>query len=103
LGSKTSLPPKEDEMATAFVQHKVRDYGAWREVYDSVGDLQKQGGVTEEAVYRSEDDPTTVLVMHRFSSADQARAFFENPDLRDAMGRAGVDSASLRVEFYEES
>jgi heme-degrading monooxygenase HmoA len=90
-------------MATAFVQHKVRDYGAWREVYDSVGDLQRQGGVTEEAVYRSEDDPNTVLVMHRFSSADQARAFLEDPGLRDAMERAGVDPASLRVEFYEDT
>ena len=90
-------------MATAFVHHKVRDYGLWREVYDSVADLQQQGGVTEKAVYRSEDDPNTLLVMHRFSSADQAHAFFADPGLRDAMERAGVDSASLRVEFYEEA
>jgi quinol monooxygenase YgiN len=89
-------------MATAFIQHKVRDYDAWREVYDSVADLQRQRGVTEKAVYRSQDDPNTVLVMHRFSSADQAQAFIENPDLRVALERAGVDPASMRVEVYEE-
>jgi heme-degrading monooxygenase HmoA len=90
-------------MATTFVQHSVRDYDAWREVYDGVADLQKQGGVVEEAVYRGEEDANTVLVMHRFSSADEAHAFFENPDLRSAMERGGVDPASLRIEFYEET
>ena len=89
-------------MTITFVRHRVADYAAWRRVYDSVGDMQRQGGVTEEAVYSAEGDPNDVLVMHRFSSADQAHSFMDNPDLRQAMTDAGVDASSLRVEFYEE-
>ena len=89
-------------MATAFLRHNVSDYPAWREVYDSVAEMQKAGGVTDEAVYRSVDDPNEVLVMHRFATMDQARSFFESSELREAMGNAGVDISSLRIEFYEE-
>jgi hypothetical protein len=89
-------------MSTSFVLHRVADYDAWRRVYDSVGEMQRQGGVTAEAVYRAESDPNNVLVMHRFGSADEAHSFFENPDLRQAMQDAGVDTGSLRIEFYNE-
>jgi hypothetical protein len=92
---------EEAKMTIMFVRHHVADYEAWRRVYDSVGDIQRQGGVTEEAVYRAEDDPGDVLVMHQFSSSDEAHSFMENPDLRKAMADAGVDAGSLRVEVYE--
>lgn len=90
-------------MATTFVQHRVADYDAWHRVYESVADLQREGGVVEQAVYRAADDPNNVLVMHRFGSADEARAFFGNPDLRQAMADAGVDMGSFRLEVYEEA
>jgi quinol monooxygenase YgiN len=90
-------------MTIMFVRHRVADYEAWRRVYDSVGETQREGGVTEEAVYRAEDNPNEVLVMHRFGSSDEAHSFMENPDLRQAMADAGVDAGSLRVEFYERS
>jgi len=90
-------------MAITFVFHHVADYDAWRKVYDGVAGLQREGGVTEDAVYRGADDPSNVLVMHRFGSADQARTFFENPELRAAMQEAGVDMGTFRLELYEEA
>ena len=90
-------------MATTFVRHHVADYDAWRKVYDSVADLQRAGGVVEEAVYRGAEDANDVLVLHRFGSADQARAFFENAELRAAMEQAGVDMGTFRLELYEEA
>jgi heme-degrading monooxygenase HmoA len=90
-------------MATTFVQHRVADYDAWRAVYDSVAGLQASGGVTDKAVYRGSEDPNNVLVMHRFGSAEQARAFFDNADLRAAMQNGGVDMATFRLELYEEA
>jgi hypothetical protein len=90
-------------MATTFVLHRVADYDAWRRVYDGVAGLQRAGGVTAAEVYRAADDPSNVLVMHRFGTADEARAFFANPDLRAAMQEAGVDMGSFRLELYEEA
>ena len=88
-------------MTTSFVLHTVADYDAWRRVYEGVAGLQARGGVADQAVYRAADNPNSVLVMHEFGSADEAHAFFENPELREAMGEGGVDPSSLRLEFYE--
>ena len=94
---------KEAEMTTVFMLHRVADYDAWRRVYDSFADAQRQGGVSNQAVYRSEEDPNRVLVMHAFGSSEEAHSFLERPDLREAMQDAGVDVGSLRPEFYAEA
>lgn len=90
-------------MATVYVLHRVKDYDQWRQVYDSVGEMQKAGGLVEDAVFQAEGDPSNVLVMHRFASMSEAHAYFENPLLADAIREAGVDEATVRLEFYEES
>jgi antibiotic biosynthesis monooxygenase len=77
-------------MVRSIVRHRVSDYDAWRAVYDSFADVQKAGGVRAEAVYRAVDDPNDVTVTHDFDDAAAARAFFDAPELRDAMMRAGV-------------
>lgn len=90
-------------MATVYVLHKVRDYKQWREVYDSVGEMQETGGVVEDAVFRAESDPNNILVRHRFGSMGEAHAYFENPLLAEAIREAGVDESTVRLEFYEEA
>jgi len=87
-------------MATALVQHRVNDYDAFREVYDSVAPMQAAGGVIAESVHRMVGDPDNVLVIHEFSSVETAREFFANPELRDAMVRGGV-KGEPRIEFYD--
>ena len=90
-------------MATTVALHRVADYDAWRKVYDNLAEVQKAGGVVDEAVFRMEGDPDNVLVRHRFSTMEQAHAFFESPELQSGMKEAGVDLSSLRLEFYEET
>ena len=89
-------------MATTVVLHHVKDYQAWRQVYDSVANIQKAGGVIAESVYQGKGDPNTVLVLHRFATMDAAETFFANPELREAMQRGGVEGAP-RIEFFEEA
>jgi quinol monooxygenase YgiN len=90
-------------MAASFVRHRVRDYDTWRRVYDAFADAQKAGGVINQAVYRAEGDPNTVLIFHQFSTTDHARAFFSSPELQQAMREAGVEEGTLRMEFFEEA
>ena len=85
-----------------LVHHNVADYDAWKQVYDSVRDLQRAGGVRQHAVLRPADDPAKVVVVHTFDSLEAAQAFFDNPELKAAMGNGGVDLASLRLEFLQE-
>jgi quinol monooxygenase YgiN len=85
---------------TTIVRHRVRDYDAWRAVYDSVGQLQREGGVSAQSVMRDAHDPNEVLVLHDFPDLATAEAFFAQDDLRAAMQRGGVEGMP-RIEFYE--
>jgi hypothetical protein len=87
-------------MAISVVLHRVADYDVWRTVYDGAAELQKAGGVTAESVHRLADDPDNVLVIHHFNTIGEARTFFDNPGLKDAMQQGGV-KGEPRIEFYE--
>jgi uncharacterized protein (DUF1330 family) len=87
-------------MAMTVVLHRVADYDAWRQVYDSVADLQKSAGVLTESVYRMAGDAQNVMVLHEFDTLDHAQAFFADPELKQAMQRGGVQGQP-RIEFYE--
>ena len=87
-------------MAITLVLHRVNDFDAFREVYDSVAPMQAAGGVTAESVHRMAGDPDNVLVIHEFDSMETARSFFATPELKDAMVRGGV-KGEPRIEFFE--
>jgi hypothetical protein len=80
-------------MTTLFVRHTVSDYKAWRKVYDGFAPVQKAGGVKAETVYQAADNPNDVTVTHDFASVAEAQAFIKNPELKKAMGSAGVVGA----------
>ena len=79
-------------MTTAFIQHKVTDYNDWKQVYDSVADMQKADGVIAQAVYQSVEDPNDVTVTHEFATLEAAQAFLASDDLKQAMEHAHVAS-----------
>jgi uncharacterized protein (DUF1330 family) len=87
-------------MAISVVLHRVADFSAWRQVYDSLADVQKAGGVTAESVHRTAGDPDNVLVIHEFETLGEAQAFFASPELQEGMRQAGV-LGQPRIEFYE--
>jgi quinol monooxygenase YgiN len=79
-------------MITLFVRHQVRDFAAWRQVYDDLDATRQSMGVTGQAVYRGDGDPNDVTVSHDFATAEAAKQFVESEVLRNAMRRAGVAS-----------
>ena len=86
-------------MALLSVRHTVRDYPAWRAVYDTLDEVQRDWGVTADAVHQLADDPNTVLVLRHFATVAQARGFLTSRALQAAMRRAGVEEP-VRVEIY---
>lgn len=86
-------------MIVVAIQHSVADYAAWKSVYDenNPGTM----GASFARVNRMVDDPDTIVVVAGFQSVDAAKSFVDNPDLKDAMDRAGVTSPP-RIEMYEE-
>jgi Antibiotic biosynthesis monooxygenase. len=80
----------------------VADHAEWRQVYDDFAAVRAAGGVIDQAVFRSREDPNDLLVMHRFRTLSEAEAFIESSELRDAMDRAGVQGTP-RIELFEET
>ena len=87
---------------TAVVRHKVADYDAWRTVYDTLADVQTNGGVTAQSVHRLVGDGNDLLVVHQFETAAAAEAFFNSGELRDGMQRAGV-KAPPTIDIYQDA
>jgi hypothetical protein len=85
--------------ATLAVRHHVRDYSAWRKVYDEVEQLRLQYGCTSKHVMRLPDDANEIFVTHEFPSLEQASGFAGDPALREAMDRSGVDGMP-RIEIF---
>ncbi len=39
---------------------------------------------------------------HAFDSRSAAESFVNNPELQEAMGRAGVDGSSVKIDYFDE-
>jgi hypothetical protein len=78
-------------MSVLVVHHRVRDYDAWKPVFDEQEASRREHGAVRHWVYRTAGDPNDVVVALEFSSERNARDFLEDPSLRENMERAGVE------------
>jgi quinol monooxygenase YgiN len=89
-------------MAAVVIRHRVKDFDAWKQVYEEHGVARKENGCTGDSIMRDEADPNEVLVTTYWPASPNVHAFVDDPSLKDAMGRAGVIGAP-RIEFYEDA
>ncbi len=79
-------------MAQLFVQEKVEDYARWRQVYDSADSTRRKFGMTGEKVFQIASSPNELVVIIEWPTTDQARAYAQSSELKQAMQKAGVIS-----------
>jgi heme-degrading monooxygenase HmoA len=89
-------------MARLQVHHKVKDYAAWRKVFDEVTSTRTRFGSTGHQVYRVGNDPNDLIIVTDWHSLDEARAYAQSSELKEAMQHAGVISQP-EVLFLEEA
>lgn len=85
-----------------IVQHQVRDYDAWKLVFDEHQAVRTRHGATGHELYRSLDDSNDITTVSHFPSREQAEAFASDPALKEAMDLAGV-SSEPRFTWSEET
>jgi quinol monooxygenase YgiN len=78
-------------MASMLVQQKVKDFAAWKEVYDSVNDLRASNGELSDQIYRDANDPNRLTVILKWDSMANAQKYANSPELKAAMEKAGVE------------
>ncbi|HET9660147.1 MAG TPA: hypothetical protein VFP05_07435 [Thermomicrobiales bacterium] len=86
-------------MALLAVQHTVDDVGIWRQIYDSLEEVQRDWGVIDASVHQLANAPDVVLVIRHFATVAQAHGFLTSREVQAAMKQAGVRGVS-RVEIY---
>ena len=85
---------------SVIVRHRVKDYAAWREMYDNFAEQARIG--KSRGVYRVINDPNHVLVIHEFETAADAELFSGAAYIREVMHMAGVEGEP-RIELYEDA
>ena len=74
----------------AVISHPVKDYAAWRAIYESAEPIRQKAGVTAAEVFRDPKDPNAIVIIHRFPSVAAMQAFLGDPALKSAMATGGV-------------
>ena len=85
-----------------LVQHKVKDFAAWKKVFDSVAAMRKASGELSTQLFRDTSDPNKVTVLNRWDTLANAQKFAQSPDLKAAMEKGGVEGPPT-VTFLNEA
>jgi quinol monooxygenase YgiN len=73
-----------------LILHKVKNYDAWKPVFDGDVQARKDGGLTGHVIMRGVADPNLVAIWAPVSDVEKAKAFVANKELKDKMKQAGV-------------
>jgi hypothetical protein len=74
------------------ITHSIKDFSAWKLVYDAGEELRKNSGINDNVILRSLSDENRITVLGSSSSVAKFNEFMLNPDLKAAMEKAGVVS-----------
>lgn len=77
-------------MSLVLVRHRVSDFAAWRPVFEGAAELRRASGERSFHVYEELGDPDHVIGLFEWDTAENAKGFFANPELRKAMDESGV-------------
>jgi hypothetical protein len=77
-------------MATLIVKHRVANFEAWKQVFDSMQPLRAKYGWRSTRVLRDATEPNLVTIINHAATLDGIKQYGASPELRSAMQNAGV-------------
>jgi quinol monooxygenase YgiN len=90
FAQETKHEEKHGGKVTVIVTHEVKEYSAWRKVFDADEPNRVKGGFKVSGVYRDAKSPNVVSIIGEFPSAAAVDAFVSSPKLKEAMEQGGV-------------
>lgn len=79
-------------MDYVLIIHAVKDYAAWKKIFDDAATIRKEAGEQSYQVLKYELVANKIVHFSKWASLDQAKAFFESPKLVEIRKVAGVES-----------
>jgi hypothetical protein len=80
-----------DIKARLMVKHKVKDWDAWKKVYDSDKQARMDAGLIDRGLGYSTDDNHIVSIVFAVTDRKKADEFSKSKDLKDKMNTGGVE------------
>lgn len=77
-------------MPYVLILHEVESYPAWKVIFDRAADLRKRAGEIRYQLLRHDHDANAIVHFSEWSSLEEARRFFESPELVNIRKQAGV-------------
>jgi hypothetical protein len=96
----TVMPAPMGPKSVAIIRHKVANYAKWKPLYDSDDSARMANGLHNYVITRGVDDSNNVMVALLMDDVTKAKAFANNPALKDKMKKGGITGAPM-VDFLE--
>lgn len=77
-------------MQHVLIIHEVNTYLEWKVIFDKAADIRKNAGEISYQLLRYDNDANNIVHFSKWSSLENARRFFESPDLVKIRKQAGV-------------
>ena len=73
----------------------MESYPAWKVIFDQAAVMRKQAGEISYQLLRYDSDANNIVHFSKWSSLENARRFFESPELIQIRQKAGVKAPSF--------
>jgi len=73
-----------------MVRHKVKDFDAWKKIYDADQGNRIAAGLTDRVLAQGADDDKSVIIVFAVADMAKAKAMTASPELKAKMDSAGV-------------
>jgi len=73
-----------------LIIHEVENYAFWKKIFDHAADIRKAAGEVSYQVLKFEQDANKIVHFSQWTSLENAKAFFESPELVKIRQEAGV-------------
>ena len=61
--------------------HEVDNYVEWKHAFDKAAQTRKQAGEISYQIFKYENAPNKIVHLSTWSSLEEAKAFYESPEL----------------------
>lgn len=82
-----------------MVKHKVKDWDAWKKVFDAHKQARMDAGLTDRVVGHTIGDDHSVTLVFAVADMAKAKEFMNSKDLKDKMKEGGVEGPPS-IFFY---
>ena len=84
-------------MPHVLIIHEVEAYPSWKAIFDQAAGIRKTAGEISYQLLRYDTNSNRIVHFSEWSSLDEARRFFESPELVEIRKKAGVKAPDF---FY---